>query len=438
MGAVYDAIHAKTGRRVALKLIHERTITSGGPAARRRFEREARAAAAVDSLHVVQILDSGDDERSGMPFIVMEYLQGVDLRAVLSRGPLPERLAIAVATQISMALHKAHEGEVIHRDLKPANVFISKADGGRRIVKLLDFGIAKIASEGSETVDLTSTGDLVGSPPYMSPEQLCSPRDVDPRTDVWSLGVVLYEMLCGETPTHGINPIGRRVYAICHTPAARIESRVLEVSPQLAAIVHRALAIDPKQRFASMLEMHRELRSLLRGSSMEIRDTDLAAHVPDWIDTSASTVTTRVPSSGASRLSSTDAFVVETVRTPSPMAAVSGGATRHGWKERSARGGWILAGVAALGVTAAFGVASILSSSPTPAHHAAAAKPPPAVEPTPAPRSSASLASSTTIELPVSPAATSQRPTIGPLKKTLPAVAKRATPTPTPDSREKL
>src|SRR5262249_45142870 len=140
MGAVYDAVHAKTGRRVALKLIHERTITNGGPTARRRFEREARAAAAVNSLHVVQVLDSGEDERSGMPFIVMEYLEGTDLRTLLTKAgsPLSERLALMIATQISMGLMKAHEGEVIHRDLKPANVFIAKADGGRRIVKLLD------------------------------------------------------------------------------------------------------------------------------------------------------------------------------------------------------------------------------------------------------------------------------------------------------------
>src|SRR5690606_28954301 len=119
------------------------------PAARVRFEREARSAAAIDSLHVVQVIDSGEDDRSGLPYIVMEHLEGLDLKRLLERGPLPPSLAVAIAAQICLGLKKAHEGEVIHRDLKPGNVFLAKADGGRRLVKILDFGIAKLASEGT-------------------------------------------------------------------------------------------------------------------------------------------------------------------------------------------------------------------------------------------------------------------------------------------------
>jgi serine/threonine protein kinase len=261
MGAVYDAIHAKTGRRVALKLIKEHGLARG-PAAFRRFEREAKAAGAIDSLHVVQVLDAGEDEVSGMPFFVMEHLQGEDLRTLISRGPLPPAQAITIAVQVCLGLIKAHEADIIHRDLKPANLFLAEADGNRRVVKILDFGIAKLLHEETDTPDLTITGDVVGSPPYMSPEQLVSPREVDPRSDLWSLGVVLYEMLSGASPTAGISAIGARVYAICHVPATPLTERVPGISPELAAVVHRALALDPADRFASASEMLDALRAL--------------------------------------------------------------------------------------------------------------------------------------------------------------------------------
>ncbi len=273
MGVVYDAIHAKTGRRVALKLIKERGL-SGGPAALRRFEREAKAAGAIDSLHVVQVLDAGEDDASGMPFMVMEYLQGEDLRTVLARGALPPDQAIAIATQVCLGLVRAHAADIIHRDLKPANLFLAEADGDQRIVKILDFGIAKLLGEESRTHDLTGTGDIVGSPPYMSPEQLVSPRDVDHRTDLWSLGVVLYEMLCGVTPTSGLGPIGTRVYAICHLPAPPLATQLRDVRPALAALVHRALAVDPDARFASAEEMLEALREL-QPETIALRDGDL-------------------------------------------------------------------------------------------------------------------------------------------------------------------
>jgi serine/threonine protein kinase len=276
MGTVYDAIHGKTGRRVALKLIHERLVTSDQ--SRKRFEREARAAATIESLHVVQILDSGEDDASGVPFIAMEYLQGEDLRSLLKRGPLPERLAIAIAIQICSGLKKAHENEIVHRDLKPANVFVATMDDRRRMVKLLDFGIAKLVGEGTMTTDATATNATLGSPPYMSPEQLRSPRDVDEQTDVWALGVVLYEMLSGHTPTEGIEPIGARVYAICHKPAAPLRQVAPHVSSRLASIVHRALEIDKAQRFTSIDEMMSALRSLAPVTATgDILEEDLAA-----------------------------------------------------------------------------------------------------------------------------------------------------------------
>jgi serine/threonine protein kinase len=242
MGAVYDAVHAKTGRRVALKLINESALSRGREALA-RFEREARAAAAVDSLHVVQVLDSGEDEASGLPFLVLEFLEGEDLRAVLRRGPLPPEIAIKIALQIAQGLVRAHANDVIHRDLKPANVFLAQSDGGRQIVKLLDFGIAKIVEPTDE--HLTGTNDLIGSPPYMSPEQVKTPLEIDARTDLWSLGVVLYEMLAGAVPTASIKTLAARAHSICYEQAPRLET----VDPALADIVQLALAIDRDQRF---------------------------------------------------------------------------------------------------------------------------------------------------------------------------------------------
>jgi eukaryotic-like serine/threonine-protein kinase len=265
MGAVYDAVNAKTGRRVALKLIKEHGIAAGSSSLT-RFAREVKAAGAIDSLYVVQVLDAGEDEASGMPYLVMEYLQGEDLRAVLARGPLSPDRAVAIAIQVCRGLVKAHAADIVHRDLKPANLFLAEVDGGKRIVKILDFGIAKLLHEEAGSVELTSTGDVVGSPPYMSPEQLASPRDVDYRSDLWSLGVVLYEMLSGAVPTAGISPIGARAYAICNSPAPPLA--VPAATPELLALVHRALALDPKARFASAEEMLDAL-SALHPSALE-------------------------------------------------------------------------------------------------------------------------------------------------------------------------
>ena len=273
MGAVYDAVNAKTGRRVALKLINERALATG-PAALLRFEREAKAAGGIESQHVVQVLDAGEDEASGMPFIAMEYLEGEDLRAVIARGPLPAPLAIAIAKQVCLGLVKAHEVGIIHRDLKPANLFVAASDDDRRLVKLLDFGIAKLLHEAADGHDLTRTGEMIGSPPYMSPEQLASPQAVDHRTDLWSLGVVLYEMLSGVTPTAHIGAVGARVYAICHVPALPLVDRVPGVRADVAAFVHRALLRDPDARFASAEEMLRALRAL-EPDTLSLRDADL-------------------------------------------------------------------------------------------------------------------------------------------------------------------
>ena len=269
MGAVYEAAHSGTGRRVALKVIVAETISRD---AILRFQREARAAGVIESQHIVQVLDTGIDRELGMPFMVMEYLVGEDLQKLGERiGALSADLALRVAAQVCSGLHKAHEAQVVHRDIKPANIYLSRRDDEDVVVKLLDFGIAKVKEEqlsgGADQV-LTRTGSMMGSPLYMSPEQAMGLKTIDHRTDVWSLGAVLYEVLAGKTPHHGAETLGQLILAICSTPPVHIQ-RIAPVSDEVAAIVHRALRLEPNERFQSAAEMRDAIRRLLpQGSNL--------------------------------------------------------------------------------------------------------------------------------------------------------------------------
>jgi serine/threonine-protein kinase len=172
MGEVYEARHLGTGRRVAIKVVFGEALAQDREIVA-RFQREARAAGAIESQHVVQVLDTGFDPESGHPYLVMEYLTGRDLQATLQElGHLPPDLALRIVAQVCLGLARAHEAGVVHRDIKPANVFLARLDGGEVVVKVLDFGIAKLRMEKFSTVDgtsLTQSGSLLGSPYYMSP-----------------------------------------------------------------------------------------------------------------------------------------------------------------------------------------------------------------------------------------------------------------------------
>src|SRR5689334_19812220 len=221
MGSVYEAVDSVTGARVAVKLITAETARNATLMG--RFEREARAAATIDTPHIVKVLDAGHDAESELPFIVMEFLEGEDVQQLIKRlGPLPPDLALRIVAQACLGLDRAHEARIIHRDIKPANFFLAKVGGGaapQRVVKLLDFGIAKITHDPSEskaeTAGLTRTGSMLGSPLYMSPEQARGHKDLDRRADLWSLGVVLYQALTGRTPHQDTDALGELIIAIC-------------------------------------------------------------------------------------------------------------------------------------------------------------------------------------------------------------------------------
>ena len=266
MGAVYEARHRGTGRRVAVKVILGDAATRT-PDVVERFQREARASGAIESQHVAQVLDTGVDAATGNPYMVMELLAGEDLHQVVERlGPLHPEIALRIAAQACIGLQAAHDRGIVHRDIKSANLFLALRDGGEVTVKLLDFGIAKVRADQfaqAENHGLTRTGSMLGSPLYMSPEQAKGSKSVDARSDVWSLGIALYESLAGIPPHAHCDTLGGLILAICSEVPRPIQDLAPWVSPDVAAVVHRALSIDVNGRFASAAAMHDALRALL-------------------------------------------------------------------------------------------------------------------------------------------------------------------------------
>ncbi len=268
MGSVYEAEHAATGRRCAVKVINSGDLTKDQQVLS-RFEREARAAGAIDTQHITQVLDAGIDRESQLPFMAMEYLDGEDLQHLLKRvGPVSPDLCMRIVAQTCLGLKKAHDAKVVHRDIKPHNLFLAERDAGEIIVKLLDFGIAKVKMEQAQTAegaDLTRTGNLLGSPLYVSPEQARGKRDIDHRTDLYSLGAVMYQMLCGRTPYEHATALGELILMICTEPPAPVQDHAPWCPPALAEIVHKCLRKQPDERYQDAEALLEDIKKLLGG-----------------------------------------------------------------------------------------------------------------------------------------------------------------------------
>jgi serine/threonine protein kinase len=246
MGVVFEAEHLRLGQRVAIKFLRADVLAM--PDAVARFEREARACCRIRGPHIAHVLDVDTDE-GGRPYIVMELLRGRDLEAELgNRGALPLREAVDWVLQACAAVAEAHAAGIVHRDLKPSNLFLSD-ERGTRVLKVLDFGISKIACEDRSDA-LTSAGLTVGTPLYMSPEQVRCSRDVDARTDVWSLGVILYELVAGVPPFMGNTTAAIAAIVADATPSLR-EARP-DVPAGLEQAVATALAKSAVHRFPSV------------------------------------------------------------------------------------------------------------------------------------------------------------------------------------------
>jgi serine/threonine-protein kinase len=271
MGTVWLARNEDLGSEVAVKLLHK--ILVGDASSIARFRNEARAAARIDHPSICSVIDMG--EHDGAPFLVMERLRGESLADALARGPLPSRAAVEILVDVLEALEAAHAEGILHRDLKPENVFLVHA-GERGVVKILDFGVAKFIGDDAERVRLTRTGALVGTPAYMSPEQARGLEDVDERSDVWAAGVLLYEMLSGRLPHEAPN-CNAMLVAIATRPPRPLAEVVPGVDPALAAVVAQALALDPRERYASARAMADDLRAWLEGAPFSPRRPVLAA-----------------------------------------------------------------------------------------------------------------------------------------------------------------
>jgi len=254
MGVVVAATHTQLDQKVALKFLLPELLSQTEVV--QRFMREARAAVKIQSEHVARVLDVGAHD--GAPYMVMEYLEGSDLSQLLeTRGALPPEEAVGYVIEACEAIAEAHALGIIHRDLKPANMFLAARPGGRPMVKVLDFGISKAPSTGIEA-QMTRTSSTMGSPAYMSPEQMASASSVDARSDIWSLGVVLYEMLVTKLPFVADTMPGLVVAILQNTPAP-IEAARDDIPPGLSAVIARCLEKTPKNRFANVAELARAL-----------------------------------------------------------------------------------------------------------------------------------------------------------------------------------
>jgi len=267
MGAVFEVVHLETERRCALKVMQPNMVDN--EAMRARFRQEAKVAALVNSEHIVDVYDAGFDEATQMPFLVMELLQGIELRQQLKKvGRLrPDEVALYLY-QTALALEKTHRSNIIHRDLKPENLYLTFRENGSPHVKILDFGVAKFMTE---TAAHTSATRDVGTPLYMGPEQFTMGSKPSPQTDIYALGMIAFTLLTGVSYWADDPQAGSTIYAfalhVVHGPrelaSARAARRGVQLPQSFDIWFNRATARDPSQRFPSALMAANELADAL-------------------------------------------------------------------------------------------------------------------------------------------------------------------------------
>ncbi|WP_437943250.1 protein kinase [Sorangium sp. So ce281] len=395
MGSVWVARHVNLGSLVAVKFMDPTYAASSTFLA--RFEREARIAASLQSPHVVYVQDFGVDDDT--PYLVMELLQGEDLGTRLVRvGRLSLVDATLILVQAGKAIRRAHDAGLVHRDLKPANLFLVRVEGEQdEVVKILDFGIVKDTG-AALTEEVTRTGELLGSPHYMSPEQVRGEKDIDQRSDLWSLGVILFYGITGELPFQGAQ-LGAVIASILVGPVPSASLIAPDLPPEIDAFFARALARERAERFQSVGEMMSELRRIAGMASPSIPDLQCPC--------------SGVPSTARPRLSGTIALDAAKLDEPAsaPRSAGPGtltiaGSTAQDAGQQRPQHATLVVGIAmamllGAGLTIALGrggasggggVGAKIASAGAPAAEEVAASASTKVEPSPEPLESVTLA----------------------------------------------
>jgi eukaryotic-like serine/threonine-protein kinase len=261
MGRVYEAWNPSIDKLVAIKVLAE--PAQRHPQAAARFQREARAAGAIDSPFIVEIFDAGQTEE-GWPFIVMELLRGETLAAHLaSKTKLAAVETVRIASQVLRGLSRLHDASIVHRDLKPENIFLVDADPDPSLAKILDFGVSKLAASDAQS-SLTREGNVLGTPAYMSPEQAQGDVDIDARSDLWAVGAVMYQCLTGRQPFQG-STYEQVIVRICSSEPIALQTLAPDCPDGVARAIERCLTKDPSERFSSAAELLQALGQPIAG-----------------------------------------------------------------------------------------------------------------------------------------------------------------------------
>jgi tRNA A-37 threonylcarbamoyl transferase component Bud32 len=277
MGKVYEAKHTSIDKKVAIKILNK--DYSDDQEALERFQQEAKIAGSVGHINICEVLDFGTTGE-GQPFLVMEYLEGDSVADMLDvRKTLPLNVALTIIRQVLDALEEVHSRGIVHRDLKPENIILANMKGHGTVVKLLDFGISKVMKTRTDSIRLTKTGTMLGTPYYMSPEQVRGNRDIEYSTDIWSSAVILYEMICGQVPFGG-NNYNDVILSIVEDPFPDPRKLLPGLAPEIAKMLRRAMEKDPLKRYESATAFKEAIDKLPieigDGKSIELGATKLS------------------------------------------------------------------------------------------------------------------------------------------------------------------
>jgi serine/threonine-protein kinase len=360
MGAIFECEHTYLSQRVALKVLTDLTQ----PDAVGRFLNEARAAARIQSDHVVRVFDFGIWGDEGTPYLVMEMLNGVDLDALLrARRTLDIPEAVDTMLETLEALAQAHALGIVHRDLKPANLFVATRPGVAASVKVLDFGISKASHAlGSEAPVYTSSKALLGSPLYMSPEQLRNSRQIDGRADLWSIGVILHEVLGGRPPFNAQH-LGELLTAVLEGEVPPLRARRPDVPAPLEAIVGRCLERGVEARFASASELAEALAPFGAARAAAALQKIRAQRA------TGGKMVGSAPAGPAEGPSSLPAFVEASTASATPPQVTAGGGWHHdnAARGRGRRAALVAAGLAvSVALLAGMGMVAVTSGRRAP------------------------------------------------------------------------